>query len=500
MAELTPFGFQRRSRIEILEENYQRLRELFGADILLTEDSVFGKLAAMWSEFQVDNERVLEEVYENRKVSSAEGIYLDDILNRYGFYRRGPVAGSGRAAVRYSPLAPLNTEITPISNFSGTNGKIYNPITTTNIFNAFSGMTLTTTEVQVGDYEVQIVNESTGNTETLNHTVAGSDLIFKRGYLEALETFIKANTSGNNLIIFIADNTPSFGVSTLFVGYNSSQRYIGLNSPVSFVMNPRVGSWWSEVAVRCSEEGFAPLPAEGITGYTPSFTGLLGASNGRPFSPGDEAEPDAEFFQRWAASPEQAPLGTRDSVVRALLSVEGVSKVRIYDNPSIDNTAEADALSFKSIVVGGIDSEVAQAIYLTKPINAGTSGDLLEEVDTLDGSKEPIRFSRAVDNAISIRISYSPRNGVLLNSIEEEAIKESLIALVNNTTIGDTLFNSDAEAEVYASLSNRRLKALTVNFKLESEDPSEFFDGDLSQDFDDVFSVEGSEITFVGSL
>jgi hypothetical protein len=154
-------------------------------------------------------------------------------------------------------------------------------------------------------------------------------------------------------------------------------------------------------------------------------------------------------------------------------------------------------LSFETLVVGGLNEEVAKTIYATKAITDGTDGDVTITVDTLDGLTEDIKFTRPTAVPLALRVSYTPANLINLNATEEALIRKELATTVDQNELGVNLYNTDLEATVYVSLAPRRLKSLTIEVKPQAALDAAYSAGDFVVAFDEVVTLAEVDIEFV---
>ena len=108
-----------------------------------------------------------------------------------------------------------------------------------------------------------------------------------------------------------------------------------------------------------------------------------------------------------------------DSLYSGLVSLPGVRHVKIYEN----NTATADPVydipshTFKVLIHGGDDNEIARMIWLNTPITIGTAGSTTMTVKDSMDELHTIKFSRPSFTPIYITIDLTtdtqfPADGV----------------------------------------------------------------------------------------
>src|SRR5690554_6563543 len=129
MAQITEFGFERDNRTDITAKFNNSFRNKFGANLLLTDDSIAGLLRSLVVERSLEYEKLLEDVYYSRTLNGAVGIALDDAASYFGFSRRGPQPSSRLAHIEFVDNGTnLGTDIAAGSTFSASNGVTYSVI------------------------------------------------------------------------------------------------------------------------------------------------------------------------------------------------------------------------------------------------------------------------------------------------------------------------------------------------------------------------------------
>lgn len=491
---VTAAGFERRNRNQILEDITSRFTRAFGADLSTGDDSIAGKFIALLSELILENEKLQEEAYSNRSINGAEGIYLDDIASRYGVFRRGKVAGSGTAHIAYDSTFLDGTQISTTDLFSADNGRKYAPVAATTLSESWAGWKVELADVQLATYSISLLNPDTLDVVASTFTPNSLSLGDVVSFFQSIATFITDNTSDNDSIVYVDEDE-----GVLYVGYNNGT-FVGLTEPTNLTMSPKMGVYWSGVEVACTTKGYFDCPAGTISGFSNGFTGYIEATNGKALDPGSEIETDAELRIRLNRVRTESSSGTRDGVVRALFALDNVKQVRIYDNPTPVDTPEADAFTFHTVVDGGLDSEIAQTIYDNKPLNVLTDGTISIPVDTADDSVEVISFSKAVEVALSLRITYISGDGTALTGSEKTSINTAISTLLTDFRIGGTVYNTQLVSSVLRSVDPTRINDVTVEVKLKGAPDEDYSENNLPLAFNEIASIDASDIEYIRSL
>lgn len=167
-----------------------------------------------------------------------------------------------------------------------------------------------------------------------------------------------------------------------------------------------------------------------------SVNGVIAVNNESGITGGREKETDNEFRNRYYESVDYAGGVNADAIRASLLNdVNGVLSAYVYENDQdeYDNTYKLPAHSMEAVVYGGLDEEVAKAIYARRAAGIQTVGSTEVSVLTASGQALGIKFSRPAAKRIWIRIS----NLVTSSGYSgETAIRQALIDYIGDTTSG----------------------------------------------------------------
>lgn len=163
-----------------------------------------------------------------------------------------------------------------------------------------------------------------------------------------------------------------------------------------------------------------------------SVTNPISANVGRA------RETDEQLRNRFRATKFQRATNIIESLYSALFSLDGVINVIIYENDtSVVDYNGLPPHSFWVIIDGGVDSEIAQAIWNNRPTGILSVGN--EDVSIVDsfGYIRSIKFDRPTDKDIYIRMTLTPDNRFPLDG--DDRIKEYLKDYVDSLSIGEDL-------------------------------------------------------------
>lgn len=169
------------------------------------------------------------------------------------------------------------------------------------------------------------------------------------------------------------------------------------------------------------------------------FTPTLGwqtVNNALAATPGVPVESDAELRSRQAQSTANPSLTVLDGTLGAIANVDGVTRVRGYENDT--NTTDANGLLPHSIqceVVGGDVEEIAQTIALHKTPGTSTQGNTSQLVYDTNGMPLLIKFDRPTEAIISVEITIAAQVGWTTEF--EPLIAQAVADQINSLGIGN---------------------------------------------------------------
>jgi uncharacterized phage protein gp47/JayE len=124
-----------------------------------------------------------------------------------------------------------------------------------------------------------------------------------------------------------------------------------------------------------------------------------------------------------------------EAIYDAVIEVEGVTYCRVYQNKTLETDVRGiTAKSLAVVVVGGVDADVAEAIFSTSPIGPEYYGNLGAGVITLyDAQGEPyiIDFTRPEEIPIDIVVSVS-QTDLSFPTTAAADIKAAILAYVSS--------------------------------------------------------------------
>jgi uncharacterized phage protein gp47/JayE len=195
------------------------------------------------------------------------------------------------------------------------------------------------------------------------------------------------------------------------------------------------------VKVTAQENGSIRAQPGEISKISTPTRGWQSVSNPDAAIAGAAAETDAELRLRQSRSTALPSLTILEGITGAVANIDGVARIRGYENDT--DAPDANGLpahSISLVVDGGDAQEIAKAIHDKKTPGTGTYGAINIPVADKYGLVTAIKFFRpsVVDVRISMQLKIKPGYG---GDIETK-IKNNLTAYVNSLGIGNSVLLS----------------------------------------------------------
>jgi len=171
-----------------------------------------------------------------------------------------------------------------------------------------------------------------------------------------------------------------------------------------------------------------------------SVTNILAASAGRLL------ETDEELRLRFRNTKFERASNILDSLYAALLNVDGVEEVAIYENDT--NVTDANGVpphSFLPVVLGGSSQLIAEAIWLNKPMGISSQGNTVISITDSQGFPHDIGLERPnpVTVYVELTIDTAAESNFVFPGNGVDLIKAAVIDYAsNNFGVGDDVIYS----------------------------------------------------------
>lgn len=262
------------------------------------------------------------------------------------------------------------------------------------------------------------------------------------------------------------------------VGYLTFTGEEGIEIPEGYLAETISGSQYVTLQSGVISDGSVILPASAVIpgpdGNTMENTiniitnpksGILTVSNVKAFEGGRNTETDAEFRERYYLSVDFAGGVNIDAIIAEIYeSVEAVIAVTGEENDTDEiNKSGLPPHSFEIIAYGGLDEEIATAIFRRKAAGIQTYGNTTVAVVSIAGTIHNVSFSRPTPINVWIMIYDLVTNKSFpLDGIEQ--IKQSIVSYIGANTRGGL---NIGQTVICVALPTEVLKVVgVVDFKM----------------------------------
>ncbi|MGL5776086.1 MAG: baseplate J/gp47 family protein [Aeromonas veronii] len=237
------------------------------------------------------------------------------------------------------------------------------------------------------------------------------------------------------------------------------------------------------VGATCTVVGPTQADAGTLTQITTTVGGWTGVTNPSPATPGTDAQDDASLRIERNTAVGRPGNNQVDSTLGELYAVDGVRRVKAYENDTgVTDSNGLPPHSMSYIVDGGTDADVAMAIYLKKNpgvalYQAGTPVSVTVTSPKYPTNQKVVKFSRPI--AVDMVIAVTVKNDGSLPSTVADEIKDAIVQFGAGTLIDPACgFVSDGfdigesvpyftvstpVNKVLGSYGNSYIQTLTVN-------------------------------------
>ncbi len=234
------------------------------------------------------------------------------------------------------------------------------------------------------------------------------------------------------------------------VGYLTFTGDDGVDVPEGFLAETMAGEQYITLQSGVITDGSVTLPASAVSsgpdGNTAEETvknitnpklGVKTVTNARPFEGGRNTETPAEFRERYYLSVDFAGGVNIDAIVAEIYeSVEGILSVAGDENDTDEqNERGLPPHSIEIVAYGGLDDDIAKAIFRRKAAGIQTFGNTSSSVLSQSGQMYEIKFSRPAPVNVWVQITNLVTNDDFpLDGIEQ--IKEKVVSFIGGSVRG----------------------------------------------------------------
>lgn len=416
---ITNSGFLIKRLQDILTEQRQKAVELFqdlvepGDVVDTSPDTLLGRLIAIDAAGDADLWEVAQQAWNAFDPNSATGISLDNLVQYGGISRFG------------------ESSSTAIGLFAGDNGTLIlgGSVVRSSDNNEFSVLGSVALSPSQATGVTIAINSVTNNTQyriTYTTGTVGSSNVIYTSDASATSAEIL-----NGLQTLIASSHPLLTASVVGETLIVDRADVFQSSTFTTTGNLSITKVRKTGQLQALENGPIEQEANTINQIVTPALGWDSITNPIAASPGRFLETDEELRIRFRNTKLERSSNILDSLYSALLNLDGVEEVAIYENDTdvVDSNGVLPH-SFLPVVLGGSSQLIANTIWENKPMGIGSQGNTVVVVTDSQGFPHDIGFERPNPITIYIEMTLSlnseapipfPGNGV-------ELVQESIIS------------------------------------------------------------------------
>ena len=390
MAGLTETGFETKTFSEIKSDLERDFRNIFGDDINLSSTSLLGGLIGILANRESQLWEAGNSTYLSRYVDTADGISLDRIVNILQITRKRDFNTSGEVFF----FGDVNVNIpagTVVSNNLNNNFNTLESVTTiagaTPIIKIIQNVSLEEPNVRLS----QRIN--TNNLYGLFQPLIGEVPEFSYSEdLDVIKSRLESYFGAGAITSVIRNSDNSLTINFTNREFIPGFEAFGFN--VEVIRAGRADG--IAVSVDSSEAGILNIAAGQITNIETPISGINRVINFFDFISGRLSESDSEIRNRWNNRVKSPTTSSKDSIEFAIEEIDGVLQAIIFENENG---------SFEIVVNGGIESDIAKAIILNKPVGIGLTGNVIATTTDARGNIQLVRFSRPTILNVFVKVN-----------------------------------------------------------------------------------------------
>lgn len=424
---VTVNGFVRKRLPEIREDIFKSLEQNLGSTVSRQPNSMIGVLVGVYAAELDRMWQLLERDYYDRSPISASEGSLDNTL-AYTNVQRKKAQASYLYAVCYGRSGMVLPANCQIKDASGYKWNIIEESTIT--LNDCVHVTLDVVAPAEGKvYSVQFDNDA-----VIKYTAQENDTALIVAVALASQSVEKWQGSI---------------VEGKLVFERSDRRYGAVVVPNESFVVTQVGS---PIRFDCEEYGEIEPLLNSVNYINTNYDGWFSVSNESETYVGRDYETASEVRQRYASAVFRNSIGMKESIKAALLELQDVTSVTIYENRTDETVDGLKPHSFQAIVFGGDGEAIARTILNVAPLGIDTNGDICVRIEDSEGAAQDVCFSRPHEVQIYVKVIIKEYNEEILPGDAIDKIKNIVVEQIGKLSMGNDVIYQRLLGPIYSGV------------------------------------------------
>lgn len=476
MAGISDQGFAIKRLTEVVSDLRAKAVELFqdltvpGETVDTSDSAVIGRLINTVSPSLADLWEAAQQDYAAFDPNSATGVALDNLVALGGIIRQEQTFSTAQVILTGDTGTVLALGLSIGSSVDTSQWTLVAPVTLSPI--AASG----------ASFAPLVVTDSTLYTITYQGTTTTNTITYTSG-VGATAVSVVAGIAG-----IVGTSHPSLSAN-INAGVLTLTR-VDPFSVVTFTTSANMGITKVQKIGEVIADKSGPIESE-VNSLTNILTPQLGwdsVRNPLPASSGRDVETDEELRLRFRDTKFERASSTVDAIYSGLISLAGVEQVVVYENDSdITDSKGIPSHSFLPIILGGLSSEIGQAIWENKPMGIKSFGDTTAVIYDSQGFAHNIAFKRP--DPVPVYIAINLTKDPTYPGSGDADIRSALVAFFQaNMRIGDDVIYS----RLYTPINS--VKGHFVTSMFIGTSPSPTATSNISIAFDAIATLSSANI------
>lgn len=387
------------------------------------ESSVLGRILAILSEAEADNEELVYELYSSLDPEQASGLLLDKLVGLFGITRKQATPAIAGLILRGDIGVTVPSGSYVSNTKTGDRFTTYSDVTFSN--NNATGVVISFSSVTEGTaYSLRFKQNNSENTyQPISIEALSTDTI------QTLATrFSQTINAVSSVVTSFVDNDYNLHVKFINFNYTGNFSVTGLSSIIQSYM-PVVSVSYTFTA-STQLEGDLNVIQSTVLGWREVYNPYDSIAS-------TDTESDSDLRTRFKYTKGFRTVGTRQAIVGALYQISGVRFVSLQENIQDREVDGRVGHGISVTVLGGDDTDIGNVIAAYRPVGCYTNGNMSVTQYDENGLPYVVNFSRPEIVPIQIQLGLITDNTFPTDGVAK--ITDALLNYFDNLNVGQDI-------------------------------------------------------------